>query len=213
MNFDRLAAHYHWMEKIFAGGLMQRCRTMFLPHTKNRRHALLVGEGTGKFLVELLRVNPKIRITCVEHSEGMIRQARQRLVRERLDDSQIQFLQMDVLHWTPPEEKFDLVVTHFFLDCFRAEQLEKLVPRLAGSTTAEAIWLLADFRVAERGWRRWRAAVILTMLYAFFKLTTALSANRLTPPDKFLSDAGFKLTERRLVNFGLAHADLWLRGG
>jgi hypothetical protein len=54
MNFDRLAPHYHWMEKIFAGGLMQRCRTTFLPNTKNCRQALLVGEGTGKFLVELL---------------------------------------------------------------------------------------------------------------------------------------------------------------
>jgi ubiquinone/menaquinone biosynthesis C-methylase UbiE len=122
MNFDHLAAHYHWMEKIFAGGLMQRCRTTFLSHTKNCRHALLVGEGAGQFLVELLRSNPRIQITCVEQSEGMIKQARQRLIRERLDDSQIQFQQLDVLHWTPPKEKSDLVVTNFFLDCFRAEQ-------------------------------------------------------------------------------------------
>ena len=213
MNFDRLAAHYPWMEKAFAGGLMQSCRTTFLARTKNCRHALLVGEGTGKFLVELLRLNPLIQITCVEHSEGMIKQARQRLIRERLDDSQIQFQQMDVLHWTPPPGKFDVVVTNFFLDCFRPEQLQKLIPLLAGSATAEAIWLLADFRVPERGWRRWRANVILALLYAFFKLTTALSANRLTPPDKFLTNAGFKLVDRRQVNFGLAHADLWSRGG
>jgi ubiquinone/menaquinone biosynthesis C-methylase UbiE len=72
MNFDRLAAHYHWMEKIFAGGLMQRCRTTFLSRTKNCRRALLVGEGTGKFLLELLRCNPQIQITCVENCGGMI---------------------------------------------------------------------------------------------------------------------------------------------
>jgi hypothetical protein len=213
MNFDHLAAHYHWMEKIFAGGLMQRCRTTFLSHTKNCRHALLVGEGAGQFLVELLRSNPRIQITCVEQSEGMIKQARQRLIRERLDDSQIQFQQLDVLHWTPPKEKSDLVVTNFFLDCFRAEQLQKLIPLLAGSTTAEAIWLLADFRVPEAGWRRWRANVILAMLYAFFKLTTSLSASWLTPPDNFLTKAGFKLVDRRQMNFGFAHADLWSRGG
>jgi len=213
MNFDRLAAHYHWMEIFFAGGLMQRCRTTFLPHTINCRHALLVGEGTGRFLVQLLRANPRIQITCVEQSESMIKQARQRLVRERLDDSQIQFQQIDVLHWTPPKEKFDLVVTNFFLDCFRAEQLQKLIPLLAGSATAEAIWLLADFRVPERGWQRWRANVILALLYAFFKITTALSANRLTPPDNFLAANGFKLIDRRQANFGFAHADLWSRGG
>ena len=213
MNFDRLAPHYHWLEKIFAGSLMQRCRISFLPATKNCRNALLIGEGTGRFLVELLRLNPRIQITCVEQCEVMIKQARRRVVRERLDDSQIQFQQLDVLQWLPPKKKFDLVVTNFLLDCFRAEQLQKLIPRLAGSATADAIWLLADFRVPERGWRRWRARAILASLYAFFKVMTSLSASSLTAPDKFLAANGFKLVYRRQVNFGLVYADLWSRGG
>ena len=212
MNFDRLAAHYHWMERLFAGGLMQRCRTAFLPRAINCRHALLVGEGTGRFLVELLRLNPQMQITCVEHCEGMLQQVRERLFRERLDGSRIQFHQTDALQWTPPKGKFDLVVTNFFLDCFRADQLQKLVPLLAGGATTQAIWLLADFRVPERGWRRWRANAILSSLYTFFKLMTSLSASRLTPPDIFLTDAGFRLADRRLVNFGFAHSDIWTRG-
>ena len=212
MNFDRVATHYHWMEKFFAGGLMHRCRTTFLSHTRDCRHALLVGEGTGEFLVELLRSNPRIQIICVEQCEGMIKQTRQRLAREQLDDSRISFQQTDVMGWTPPKGKFDLLVTNFFLDCFRAEQLQRLIPLLAESTTAEAIWLLADFRVPERGWQRWRANMILALLYWFFKITTALSASRLTPPDNLLSANGFKLSDRRLSNFGFAHADLWSRG-
>jgi hypothetical protein len=211
MNFDRLAAHYHWLEKIFAGGLMQRCRTAFLARTKHCRRALLVGEGTGKFLVELLRFNPQIQITCVEQCEGMIQQTRRRLATEKQDGARVQFQQMDALDWKPPSEKFDLVVTNFFLDCFRAGQLQKIVPLLAESTSDDAVWLLADFRVPESGWRRWRAKIILAMLYAFFKLTTALSANRLTPPDRFLTDAGFNLVDRRCASFGLAHSDFWRR--
>jgi ubiquinone/menaquinone biosynthesis C-methylase UbiE len=211
MNFQKLAAHYHWLENIFAGGLMQRCRTTFLARTKNCRRALLVGEGTGKFLVELLRCNPQIQITCVEHCAGMIKQARQRLAAEKLDATRIEFKQMDVLDWLPPSEKFDLIVTNFFLDCFPAEQLERLIPQLAESTTAEAVWLLADFREPECGWRRWRAKMILAMLYAFFKLTTSLSASWLTPPDKFLAEAGFNLVDRRFASFGFAHADFWQR--
>jgi len=211
MNFDRLAPHYHWLEIIFAGGLMQRCRTTYLTRTKFCRRALLVGEGTGRFLVELLRWHPQIRITCIEPCEGMIKQMRQRIIREGLDDSQINFQQVDVLKWTPPKEKFDLIVTNFFLDCFRAGQLQELVPLLAGSTTAEAIWLLADFRVPECGWRRWRATVILAGLYWFFRIMTSLPAIWITRPDGFLSRSGFKLTERKLLNFGLIHADLWVR--
>lgn len=211
MNFDRLAAHYHWLEKLFAGGLMQRCRTAFLARTNNCRRALLVGEGTGKFLAALLRCNPQIQVTCVEHCDEMIQRTRQRMMRERLDCARVQFKQMDALDWLPPSEKFDLVVTNFFLDCFRAEQLQTLVPLLAGSTTADAVWLLGDFREPESGWRRWRAKMILAMLYAFFKLATSLSANWLTPPDPYLMKAGFKLVDRRFASFGLAHSDFWRR--
>ena len=141
----------------------------------------------------------------------MIEQTRQRLSAEKLDCARIQFKQMDALDWTPPSEKFDLVVTNFFLDCFPAKQLQKLVPLLVESTTADAVWLLADFRVPQSGWQRWRAKIILAMLYAFFKLTTSLSANWLTPPDKFLTNAGFRLVDRRFASFGFAHSDFWQR--
>ncbi len=211
MNFDRLAAHYHWLETFLAGRLMQRCRTRFLSRVRDCRHALLVGEGTGKFLAELLRRHPHIRVTCVEHCQGMIEQMRRRLAAEKLDESRVAFQPTDVLHWSPPAEKFDLVVTNFFLDCFRAEQLQHLVPLLAESTTDEAIWLVADFYEPERGWRRWRAKIILAMLYTFFRLTTSLSASRLTPPDPFLTGAGFNLVERRFISFGFAHSDVWRR--
>lgn len=211
MNFDRIAPHYPWMERLFAGGLMQRCRTAFLTHAKDCRRALVVGEGPGIFLVELLRDNPGIKVVCLEHSRGMIEQARRRLVRHHLDPARVEFRQMNALDWHPPAEKFDLVVTHFFLDCFPAPQLKQVVARLAASTTPDAVWLLADFRLPERGWRRWRAYMLLTMLYAFFKISTALPARRLTPPDPFLAAAGFDLMDRRLANLGFAHADLWLR--
>jgi hypothetical protein len=141
----------------------------------------------------------------------MIEQMQRRLSAKKLDGSRVEFQQMDALHWSAPPEKFDLVVTNFFLDCFRAEELQRLVPLLAGSTTAEAIWLLTDFREPERGWPRWRARIILALLYTFFQVATSLSANWLTPPDRFLAGAGFDLIERRFVSFGFVHADLWQR--
>jgi ubiquinone/menaquinone biosynthesis C-methylase UbiE len=211
MSFDRLAIHYSWMETVFAGDLMQRCRTRFLSQTKRCRNALLVGEGTGKFLTTLLRSNPEIRVTCVEQSAGMIRQMRQRLRSAGLADSRIEFKEMNALDWTPPYNQYDLVATHFFLDCFRGEQLERLVASLAGSTRPRALWLVTDFREPERGWRRWRAKLLLAMLYAFFKLTTRIPASCLTPPDSYLTGAGFKLRKRRLDNFGFAHSDIWER--
>ena len=211
MNFDRLAGLYPWLETLCDGGLMQRCRIAYLPRTRACRRALVLGEGPGKFLTALLRQQPELHVTCVEQCAAMIAQTRRRLRAAGMDASRVTFQQMDALDWTPAAEKFDLIVTHFFLDCFRPDQLQQLVPRVAASAAPGAVWLVADFRVPERGWTRWRARVLLAMLYTFFKFTTALAASRLTPPEPLLTKAGFRLVDRRLASFGFAHADLWQR--
>ncbi len=209
MSFDTLTPYYRIMELVTAGGVLQRCRTAFLAETANSRRALLLGEGPGRFLVELLRMNPGVRVTCVERSPRMIEEARRRLGESEL--TRVQFVQADALTWQPPHNAFDLVVTNFFLDCFRPEEIESLVTKVGVSATKDARWLLADFCEPENGWRTWRAKAVLALMYAFFRLATGLSASRLTPPDGFLKTGGFQLSARRLANFGLAHADLWQR--
>jgi tRNA (cmo5U34)-methyltransferase len=83
------------------------------------------------------------------------------------------------------------------------------VPLLAQGTRSETLWLLADFRLPATGWRRLRTRAILAALYLFFKISTSLSANQLTPPDKFLQATGFTLAERRRFDLGLVHSDVW----
>jgi hypothetical protein len=55
------------------------------------------------------------------------------------------------------------------------------------------------------------AKIILAMLYAFFELTAAFSANWRTPPDNFLTNAEFKLDDCRVTSFGFGHSDFWRR--
>jgi len=234
MSFDSLAPYYRGMEFVTAGGLLQRCRTAFLGGTHGCRRALLLGEGPGRFLAELLRANARVEVTCVERSPRMIEAARGELKRRGLDGSRVRFENCDVFAWQPlarpsailspsdgeragvrgipaSHEQFDLVATHFFLDCFRRDELERLVAKAGEATTPNACWLLTDFQVPPRGWQRWRARAVLALMYAFFRAVTGLSAARLTPADEFLEAAGFRLVERRLANFGLVHADLWRR--
>ena len=211
MSFDTLAPIYRPLEAVLAGGVLQQCRTSFLAEAVDRRQALILGEGPGRFLVELLRINPSIEVTCVERSPAMIHEAKSRLRREGLDISRIDFQQTDALTWEPSCRAFDLIVTHFFLDCFRPQELRALVAKLASAAEAEARWLLGDFCIPERGWRRLRARSIHAAMYAFFRTATGLSAKRLTPPDEYLRMAGFRLQNRRLFNLGLIHSDLWLK--
>jgi ubiquinone/menaquinone biosynthesis C-methylase UbiE len=211
MSFDRIAPHYRWLERVLAGRVMQRCRTAFLEQIASPRHALLAGEGHGRFLVELLQRHPQTRITVVDASAGMLAQARRNAERQGVRLERTEFIHADLLDWQPLESAFDLIATHFFFDCFSPAQIESLVERLALTATPTAPWLLADFRVPPSGPARWRAELILWSLYRFFRWNSQLSAVRLTVPDGSLARHGFTLQERRVFDWGLLHSDLWVR--
>jgi len=211
MSFDRLAPHYRWMEWLLAGGKLQRCRTAFLREIPAPRRVLMLGEGNGRCLAELLRAHPSADVTCVDASARMLECARSRVRANGLGDARITFIHADALHWQPPAPEFDLLVTHFFLDCFRADQLAALVPRLAAAATQDARWLLADFSEPSSGFGKWRARWILRAMYFFFRRATRLPATRLTPPDAFLRASGFALRKRRFADWGLMHSDRWER--
>lgn len=209
MSFDLLAPHYRWMEWLLAGGKLQRCRTAFVQAIPGPRRVLMLGEGNGRCLVELLRAYPQAHFTCVDASRRMLDRARARARAQGLGDDRIEFVHADVSGWQAPLEKFDLLVTHFFLDCFRADQLAQMVPRLAAAAAPGAHWLLADFHEPTAGIAKWRARGILRAMYFFFQRVTGLPASRLTPPDAFLQQSGFVLRERTLSEWGLLHSDLW----
>jgi SAM-dependent methyltransferase len=211
MSFDVLAPIYRLMERVLAGGKLHRCRCALLDRIPEPEKILILGDGPGRFVVECVRRFPHAAVICVEESPGMIAKARANLARCGLPADKITFIQTDILQWGLPHEEFDLIVTHFFLDCFRPGQLETLVPAIAQSATKTAQWLLADFQEALTGWRRWRSRCILAIMYVFFRIVTRLLASSLTPPDLYLMRAGFVLRERVETEWGLLRSDWWQR--
>lgn len=212
-NFDWLAPHYRWMETVLAGPKLQRCRAAFLDNLPAPRQALIVGPGRGRFLEALLEKYPQTRCTCIDSSQGMLEATRRRLAALGLETARIEFIHADILQWQPPRAEFDLVVTHFVLDCFRPEQLAQVVSLLAGAAGPGARWLVSDFQEPAAGPARWRARAMLEMMYLFFRWAAALPASELTDPDSLLAQSGFKLHERRVFEWGLLHSDLWVGQG
>lgn len=211
MSFDAIAPHYRWMEFILAGEKLQRCRTRFLADVPLPRQILLLGEGHGRCLSECCRRFPDTPITCVDASVNMLAQASRRLKRCGLGARSVEFIHADALEWQPPARTFDLIITNFFFDCFRADQVAGMVSRIAAAGTPEANWLIADFQTPAHGPKRVRAQLILWAMYAFFRATTRLPARRLTAPDSFLVNAGFNLHRRIESEWDLLHCDWWQR--
>lgn len=212
MSFDAIAPWYRMLETIAFGNALQHARVACLEEIGSPRRALIVGEGIGRFLRELVRRHPRIEVDCVDATERMLGLARRRIERELPDSlNRIRFLQSDLMSWAPPEGSYDLVVTHFFLDCFSEEQIADVVGSLARAAAPQATWLLADFRIPPDGFRRVHARAWLAAMYRFFRFTARIEARALIDPSPFLDAAGFDLIQQHLSRNGMLKSELWRR--
>ena len=207
MSFDAVAPWYRTLETIAFGNALQRARIACLKQIIPPRRALIVGEGNGRFLCELLCAHRDVEVDCVDASERMLSLAAERVGRSK----RVRFLQHNINSWTPPTSEYDLIVTHFFLDCFAEDQLAAIVEKLSRGATADVTWLLADFRVPSEGVDRLRARMWLGAMYRFFRLAARIEARDLVDPSPFLRSESFILAQEHLFRRGLLKSQLWRR--
>lgn len=205
MNFDRIAPHYRWLEMVAFGGQLQQARVTFLGEIETPRRVLVVGEGDGRFLAEFVRVHPDAAVDCIESSVKMIALARRRGAKA------VRFVLEDVRQAALPVGHYDLVVTHFVLDCFGRDDLRLVIAKLARAATEDASWLLADFREPVGGWARPHAKLWLRLMHTFFRITSGLEADQLIDPSQFLAEKGFARKARRLSRFEMITSEWWRR--
>jgi SAM-dependent methyltransferase len=77
-NFDPVARLYRYAEYLTLGPLLQRTRTHFLPQLPPRTQALLLGDGDGRFLAQLLTQQPHLQALAVDTSATMLHLLRRR---------------------------------------------------------------------------------------------------------------------------------------
>jgi ubiquinone/menaquinone biosynthesis C-methylase UbiE len=211
LNFDRVAPIYRTLEAIAFGQVLQQARLRWLAEIPEARRALIVGEGNGRFVCELLKTCPDIEVDCVETSGRMIELARQRLKESGTDFTRVHFSHADILTWSP-QRKYDLLVTHFVLDCFDAPQLEGLVQKLASAAEHRATWLVSDFRIPATGTLKVRWAKIwIGAMYLFFRITAGLRTTKLIDPSPYLRAADFSLSAEELTHAGMVKSQVWSR--
>jgi ubiquinone/menaquinone biosynthesis C-methylase UbiE len=210
VNFDYVARYYRWLETITFGNALQEARIYWIDKIPRPRRALIVGEGNGRFLCELLRIQPKIDVDCVDASGRMLELARGRVRRFHPKSlASVRFFHQDVLNWSPLDS-YDLLVTHFFLDCFPREQVGAIVAKLAHVARPDAVWLVADFCIPHRKFARIHAKFWVRMMYAFFRVIAAIPAKELVDPTPYLQCNGFVGRSRKLSRCGMLRSDLYV---
>lgn len=205
-DFDRLARVYRWMEWASFGPWLQYCRCGFLPSLADRRRALILGDGDGRFTAQLLRANSQIQIDAVDASSAMLKE----LVRRAGPDSpRVRAESADVRDWLSSREGYDLIVSHFFLDCLTAHEIRKLAEKLRSVSLPSALWVVSEFSIPQNLFGRWFARPLIAGLYKAFGLLTGLDTRKLPDHRTALFNSGFVLTAQRHYLGGLLVSELW----
>jgi SAM-dependent methyltransferase len=206
-NFDRLARPYRWLEYLTFGPILQQTRTHFLPELTQSRQALILGDGDGRFTAALLRSNPQIQIHAVDLSPAMLR-ALERSAQP--NQNRLTTETADLRHWSPaPNIQYDLIATHFFLDCLTTQEIATLAARLTPHTTATAHWLISDFAIPPTPFGHWIAKPLISLLYKAFDLLTHLSLRQLPNHPSALQNANWLLKSHHPRLKGLLISQLW----
>jgi ubiquinone/menaquinone biosynthesis C-methylase UbiE len=206
VSFDHVAPHYRWLETVAFGKQLQQARVAFIREIGRPHRALIVGEGNGRFLAELLRVHPGLQVDCIEASARMIA-----LAQQRVNAAHVRFIHANVRQAVLEAETYDLIVTHFLLDCFDEKTLPTLVGKLASAATPVARWLVADFCEPTGGWRLLRARFLIALMYLFFRAVAGIEARRLVDYRPLLRGQGFDCTNEMVTPNEMMRSELWRR--
>ncbi len=192
MNCDRIAPFYRTFETLAFGTRLQRHRLAFLDTAANKHRALILGDGDGRFTRALATTHPTLPIDSIDLSHGKLVHA-------------------DALPFPFPSATYDILFTHFFLDCFNPEELTSLIPRISQSLCPKATWIITDFQQAPGGWRSLYTRAWLNTMYTFFHIATGLKTRRLASYTGSLHAAQFTLQQQRISRDGLITSQHWQR--
>jgi SAM-dependent methyltransferase len=201
MNCDWIAPHYWWIERLGMGRALERRRRWFLPRLMDARRALVLGDGDGRFLSELLRSN---RVVCADYVDLSARMLD--LARHKAGAGRVAYRRADALTAEFAANEYDLIATHFFFDCFSADDLSALIGRVAAAATPSARWVVSEFRAPTV-----LARLLVSALYLFFRITTGLQTRRLVDHRPILRSHGFRLIDANQARGAFIVSELWER--
>jgi ubiquinone/menaquinone biosynthesis C-methylase UbiE len=196
VNCDRIARYYRWLEYAGFGRALEHRREAFLADVSDARRVLVLGDGDGRALAALLTAAPQAQIDYVDLSARMLE-----LARRRAGDLRVAYRQDDARTTPLPAAEYDVIVTHFFLDCFDASDQAHLLDRITGAAKPQARWLVSEFR---------RPGLLVRALYLFFRAATGLKTQRLVDHHPLFEQSGFRLTRSESAWRGLLASELWI---
>ncbi len=195
IGFNLVAPIYEFLLTLVFFKSVRRMEKSLVSHLSLSRNILIPGEGNGRFLNYLARKVNFQRCDVVEISKRMIEISRtycKNLTQQQRD--KIQYFETDIYQFQS-KNKYDTLITNYFLDLFSPEDLVKLVNHLDSFLEPGGLWYVTDFYDGSGpGLPRFIRKLIMIPVYFFFVITTGISGRRLMNPVPLLLEKNYILT-------------------
>lgn len=184
-DFDRVAPFYDSLAGLVFGKAIKKAQTKYLHLIKPNHKILILGGGTGWIIDEILNRQPTVEITYIEKSTQMIE-----LAKKVSPNPTIKFFNCPFEEWRS-EDKFDFVLSNFFLDVFQGPKLEdQIIPKIKSLIVKNGGLLVADFQGSQSIWQK----LLLWTMHRFFALSSNLESKRLIDLNGLVVSNGFRET-------------------
>lgn len=202
-SFDIVAPVYDSLAKLIFGSAITQAQLVNLEMVPAKAKILVIGGGTGWFLLELLQNTNCSRVVYVEASKKMLYQARQLLISKYGQECKTEFRLGNENNITPAE-KYDVVITNFFLDLFAPAPLQYITDKLYTALTPGGYWFITDFiKPDATSWKKIWSSVLLRGMYIFFRVTCQISATTLPDWEHLLKQYSLKGRKSGYFYYGL----------
>jgi ubiquinone/menaquinone biosynthesis C-methylase UbiE len=206
-TFDLVASFYPLLERAVFGSKLSRARRSFISRVTEGRKILLIGEGNGRFLCEVVKQTSSASITVVDSSTRMLAAASRRIA--TIDSSsRVELVHANILEWRSAPGGYDRIVTHFVLDLFPPDRICRLIENISQLAMGDCLWINVDFTSESQSLPQ---RFLMWAQYRFFRIFARIEASRLFDAGTLIRDANWEILETRLLDSGLISASLLSR--
>jgi spermidine synthase len=194
-TFNSIARFYDILSFIIFRNAIKNSQLFFLNKIPSGKEILIIGGGTGWYLYELLKINHCKKITYVEASPEMIQLTKRKL--STLSHTiEIEFIEAPIEN-VNLQGKFDVVITNYILDVFKEEKLKIVMNTIYSLLKNEGWWMFTDFKISHNSLHRYWQIFLIRSMYAFFKITSRIEANKLLSFEQYFHLLNLKKTDTK----------------
>jgi ubiquinone/menaquinone biosynthesis C-methylase UbiE len=146
----------------------------------------------------------------IDSSARMLALAHGRIQREHLPNpDRVHFTHGDARFTALTGRDYDLVISHFFLDCFDDQGLSELADHIGPHLAQNARWAVSDFREPKGGILAPLFRLHLQLMFAFFRYTCSMETKRLPDYSLIRHTLSFDVSERADFLGGFVFSEIW----